>query len=262
MIPSLVKAWGEYESKGLVLLALSDESASQVEGYVSEHGITYPTAAGSGSKRGFKVSGIPAGFLIDHTGTIIWSGHPGGGEWVGMLDDALAKAEDAKPGWDPGQRPEFLNKSVSFAKAGELGKAWKNSESLRKKFAEEPGKIEAIDTFQKDFMARAATRTAALEPYYAAGLYFVASEYLEEQMKIFKGSPAETEWKALVKQWGKDKEIKELLDLDKKRMKAMEMAWDGKADKARDALSKLRKKAKGLVIFDEIQSNLEAVSRM
>jgi len=74
--------WGEYESKGLVVLALSDEGASTVEPFVEANGMTYPTGAGSGSGRGFKVAGIPAGFLIDHTGTILWSGHPGGNEWT------------------------------------------------------------------------------------------------------------------------------------------------------------------------------------
>ncbi|MCP4094126.1 MAG: hypothetical protein GY747_11820 [Planctomycetes bacterium] len=254
--------WGEYESKGLVVLALSDEGGSTVEPYVEKHGLTYPTGAGSGSKRGFKVGGIPAGFLIDHTGIILWSGHPGSNDWVGMLDKALLAAENAKPNWDPGERPELLKKAVKFAKAGELGKAWKESENCRKKAVDSPGSIEAIDLFQTDFLTRAATRTATLDEFYNSGTYFLATEFLEEQMAVFKGSPPEAEWKAMVKSWSKDKEIKTLLDLDKKRVKAMEMAWGGKADKAQAALLKLRKKAKGTIIFDTIQGNLEAVASM
>jgi hypothetical protein len=262
VIPHLVEVWGEYESKGLVILALSDESASTVEPFLSANGVTYPVGSGSGSKRLFQVSGIPAAFLIDHNGTILWSGHPGNGGWTGLLDDALAKAEQAKPGWDPGERPEFLNKAVSFAQQGALGKSWKETESLRSKVVDEPEKIAAIELFQADFLQRAAARTAELERFYTRGLYFGAQEFLAEQMKIFKGSPPEMEWAATVKSWSKDADIKALLDLDKKRVKAMELAWDGKADKARDALASLRKKAKGTAIYDEIQSNLEAVSKM
>jgi hypothetical protein len=254
--------WGEYESKGLVVLALSDEGGSTVEPYVEKHGLTYPTGAGSGSKRGFKVSGIPAGFLIDHTGTILWSGHPSSNDWVAMVDAALVAAEDAKPNWDPGERPELLKKAVKHAKAGELGKAWKESENCRKKAVDAPGSIEAIDKFQADFLERAAKRTASLNSYYSTGTYYEATMYLDDQMAIFKGSPPETEWKALVKSWSKDKEIKSLLDLDKKRVKAMELAWDGKADKAKAALTKLRKKAKGTIIFETIQESLQAVAGM
>lgn len=254
--------WGEYESKGLIVLALSDEGSSLVEPFVEEHAMTYPTGAGSGSMRGFKVGGIPAGFLIDHTGTILWSGHPGGNEWVAMLDDALLAAENAKPSWDPGERPELLSKAVKHARAGALGKAWKESESCRKKAVDSPGSIEAIDKFQADFLERAATRTAFLEEFYKSGTYYNATLFLEEQMAVFKGSPPEAEWKAMLKSWGKDSEIKLLLDLDKKRVKALELAWNGKADKAKAALTKLRKKAKGTILFDTIQENLEAVARM
>jgi len=254
--------WGEYESKGLVILALSDESASTVEPFIAANGMTYPVASGSGSKRLFQVSGIPAAFLIDHTGTILWSGHPGNGGWTGLLDDALEKAEQAKPGWDPGERPDFLKKAVSLAQDGALGKAWKESENQRSKMIDEPREIAAIDQFQADFLQRAAARTTELERFYVRGLYFGAQSFLEEQMKIFKGSPPEKEWADLLKSWGKDAAIKELLNLDKKRVKAMELAWDGKADKARNALVGLRKKAKGTAIYDEIQSNLEAVAKM
>jgi hypothetical protein len=262
VIPDLVEAWGEFESKGLVMLALSDESSSLVEEYIETHKIPYPTAAGSRSSNMFRVKGIPASFLLDHTGTIIWSGWPSEQAWMTLAEKALEKAKEAQPSWDPGERPDFLKRAVSFAKDGVLGKAWKETENLRKKFLEEPGKIEAIDLFQKDLLARAATRTAALDDFYTRGLYFVASEFLATEMKVFKGSPPEAEWKAMVKSWSKDPEIKKLMDLDKKRIKAMDMAWGGKADKARDALAKLRKKAKGLVIFAEIQTNLEFVSLM
>jgi hypothetical protein len=262
VIPDLVEVWEEFESKGLVMLALSDEPASLVEDYVAKHKISYPTASGSRSSDKFKVKGIPAGFLIDHTGTIIWSGFPSGQAWVTLAEKALEKAKDAQPGWDPGERPDFLKRAVSFAKDGVLGKAWKETESLRKKCAEEPGKMEAIELFQTDFLARAATRMEALDEFYTRGVYFLAAEHLETQMKIFKGSPPEAEWKAMLKSWSKDPEIKALMALDKKRVQAMEMAWDGKVEKAQNALVKLRKKAKGLVIFAEIQSNLESVSMM
>lgn len=262
MIPHLVEVWAEYEEKGLVMLALSGEASSVVEHYVEKNGVTYPTGSGSRSSQSYKVSGIPKAFLIDHTGKIIWSGHPNTNVWVDMLDKALAEANGTGDSWNPGERPAHLKKAVALAKKGTLGKAWNESETLKRKFVEEPGKMESIQKFQEDFLLHAKAITTSLDGYYARGVYFEASEFLNAQMKVFKGSPPTAEWKVMLKSWSKDSEIKTLMDLDKKRIKAMDLAWNGKADKARDALSKLRKKAKGLVIFAEIQSNLEAVSKM
>lgn len=244
------------------MLTMTSEASSVVEKYVKENGVTYPSGAGSRSHVGYQVSGIPKVFLVDHKGKIIWSGHPNTDVWVNMLDKALAEADGTADSWNPGERPAHLQKAVELANKGLLGKAWNEAQTLRKKFAEQPAKMESIEKFQEDFLLHAKSITASLDAYYMRGVYFEASEFLNAQIKVFKGSPPALEWKVMTKSWSKDDEIKTLMELDKKRIKAMDLAWKGKADKARDALTKLRKKAKGLSIFAEIQSNLEAVAKM
>lgn len=260
MIPDLVKVWDEYEPKGLVLLALSDEASGTIEKHIEKMGMTFPVASGAKGKRAYGVSGIPAGFLIDHTGKIIWSGNPGNKSWVNLVDDALAKAEQMADQWEPGDRPEYLKKAVSLAQKGEMGKAWRETENLMKKFAEEPVKRAEVANFQTDFEERAKLRTVYADSFGETGRYHEASLYLQGQIKVFKGSPAATAWEAQLKSWKKDAAIKKLMDLDKKRVKALEMVFDGKADKAKKDLLALNKKVQGTPLAGPVQEAYEMAS--
>lgn len=260
MIPDLVKVWDEYEPKGLVLLALSDEAAGTVEKHIEKMGMTFPIASGAKGKRAYQVSGIPAGFLIDHTGKIIWSGNPGGKAWVALLDDALAKAEQMSDQWDPGERADYLKKAVALAQKGEMGKAWRETDNLLKKFVEEPLKRAEVESFRTDFEERAKLRTEFAESFGETGRYHEASLYLQGQMKVFKGAPIATTWAETVKSWNKDPEIKKLIGFDKKRLKAIDMIFAGKADKAKKDLLSLNKKVKGTPLVGPVQEAYEMAS--
>ena len=254
--------WGEYEAKGLVVLALSDEAAGTVEKHIAAKGMTYPTAAGANSSRAYGVKGIPAGFLIDHTGTIIWQGNPHDSSWEGMLDAALTKAETMADRWDPGDRPEYLNKAVALARKGAMGKVWKETESLLQRFAEEPSKLAAVRDLQTAFQQRATSRMTQVTELTETGRYQEASDYLTAQIKTFKGSPPAAEWNALLKDWKKDAEIKQLMGLDKKRLKALQKAYDGKVDKAKRDLLALYRKAKGTRIASAVDDAYNLVATM
>lgn len=260
MIPDLVQVWDEYKPKGLVLLALSDEAAGTVEKHIEKMGMTYPIAAGAKGKRSYGVRGIPAGFLIDHTGKIIWQGNPGGHSWVALLDDALAEAEKMADQWDPGDRPDYLGKAVTLAKKGEMGKAWRETENLMKKFVDDPIKRVEVSTFQTDFVERAKLRSTFAESFGETGRYHEATLYLAGQVKVFKGSPIAAEWEATMKAWKKDAEIKKLMDFDKKRLKALDMIFDGKADKAKKDLVNLNKKVRGTPLVGPVQEAYELAS--
>jgi hypothetical protein len=244
------------------MLALSDEGGSTVEKMIEELGMVYPVAAGSGSKRAYGVSGIPSAFLIDHEGTIIWQGHPSGNGWVELLPEALARAEAMADQWDPGERAPELEKAVEAARAGEMTKTWKETDALLRRYVEDAAVLEKVEAFRKDFLARAALRTAQVEGMTAEGRYFEAQGYLERQSALYRGTPPAEEWDALVSNWKKDREIKELLALDKKRMQALQKAREGDKDKASKDLYKLIEKAEGTLLEAAMRAAYTLVGAM
>lgn len=252
--------WGEYEEKGLVILALSDEGKSTVEGMVDSLGMTYPTAAGAKSSRAYGVSGIPAAFLIGWDGRILWEGNPLGGSWEGMLDEALEEARKMADQWDPGEQPAYLKKAVSHALKGDMGKAWKESVSVASKLIDDVAATTAIQAFQAGLEERAAYRTTYAKDMIQEGRVYEASQFLEQAARVFKGAPAETTWSIEIKALKKDQ--KELYGLDKKRVDALEKAADGSPEKALKSLEKLLEKASGTPLYAIIQEDVGRVAAL
>lgn len=251
--------WDEFKDRPFKLLALTDESPSQIEKFVPEKGMTYPTGAGASnaSARAFGVSGYPSAYLINHEGVVIWKGHPSSLS-TGIIEEAIVAAEADGP-WDPGERHEVLDKAVEAAKAGKMGVAWKAAESARKKAGEDPLALDAIETFQDDLLERGAGRLAKAQKYTEDGRYFQAVEYLESQIAAYKGSPLEKEWKALIKVWLKDKDIKAQYGFDEDRRDALMDARNGDREKALKSLQKLMEKAEGLPIAARIKADFDAI---
>jgi tetratricopeptide (TPR) repeat protein len=251
--------WEEWKDKGFVILALSDESKSEIERFIESYKPTYPIGSGSRSGDRYGVQGYPSAFLIDHEGTVIWEGHPGDTTWETMIPTALAAAADMKDAWDPGERPAALKRAVDAAKAGTMGKAWKESELLKAKAAEDADLNAAIEAFQKDFLTRAGERTQRKSSYLTNGRYWEASLFFERQIKVFDGSPPAEEWKALLADWKKDKTAKANMDLDKRRLAALDKARAGEKDKAIKELRGLLEKAEGLAVKAAIQDSYQKV---
>lgn len=240
---------------------MSDEPASKVEKYVADKGINYPTAAGAtdASARAFGVGAYPSAYLIDHEGTVLWVGNFPDKIPASLLEQAIAAAESDSPNWDPGERHEVLSKAVSAAKDGQMGRAWKASESARKKAGEDAAAISAIDTFQADLRQRGDGRLVKAQAMADEGRLFQAVNYLEEQGKVYSGSPLAREWKDTMKAWMKDKGLKAQYDLDKKRVSALEKAQEGDFSKAIKDLQKLIDKAGSLPIVERLRSDYEAL---
>jgi hypothetical protein len=68
----------KFQSKGLTVLAVTDEGASETEKWVAEKGAKYAYAYDKGGKlaRHFGVRGIPDAVLVDAFGAVVWRGHP------------------------------------------------------------------------------------------------------------------------------------------------------------------------------------------
>lgn len=230
-----------------------------IEKYLPTKGIHYPTAAGgaASSFRSWGVKGRPSAYLIDHEGVVIWAGHPGGLS-DGIIEEAVARAEADGP-WEPGERHEVLDKAVKMAKDGKMGGAWKAAESARKKAADLPAAIAAIDAFQAEIRERGMRQLAKSTAMSEEGRYFQAAERLEAQLDVFKGAPFEDEWKDTIKAWTSSKECKTEYGLDKKRRAALAAAREGDIEKALKELKKLIEKAEGLTIEARLRADYEAL---
>lgn len=66
------KLYREYESKGLVVLAVSDEDRKTVEDYLQKNPYTFPVLLDPGRKTNtaFMIEGIPKSFIFDREGRL------------------------------------------------------------------------------------------------------------------------------------------------------------------------------------------------
>jgi hypothetical protein len=82
------------------VLAVTSEGTSDTEKWVASKGAKYAYAYDKGGKLSsyFGIRGIPAAVLIDASGTVVWSGHPGGID-ESAIEKAVAGALP-KPLWE------------------------------------------------------------------------------------------------------------------------------------------------------------------
>lgn len=254
-----MQLWDEYKDKNFVMLALSEESASEVEKIIGEYKPNYPIGAGSQYGTDYAVSGYPTAVLIDHKGEVIWRDNFLDQAARDLLDATLIEAERFSAKWEPGERAAELGRAVEAARKGEMGKAWKEAQTLRAKAIENPSLLSAIEGFEKDFLARAAYRTERKDLLLTTGRYWEATVFLEAEMKVFAGAPPAEDWKLATLEWKKDKTAKANLDLDKKRLAAIEKAREDR-DKALKELRSLREKAVGLAVEKAIQETYQKIA--
>lgn len=254
-----MKLWDEYKDRPFVLMALTDEAAGEVERKVMDvQKPTYPIGVGVNYDRSYAVSGLPTAVLIDANGVILWRDnffH----EAMGLLEEALVEVERFGAQWDPGQRHADLGRAVDAARKGEMGKAWKESQAARARAVENPELLAAVEGFEKDFLERAGWRTARKDEMLLTGRYYEATAFLEQEMKVFAGSPPADDWKAAVAEWRKDKTAKANMDLDKKRLAAVEKGMTDR-DKGLKDLRALRDKAEGLLVEQAIDASYKKLA--
>jgi peroxiredoxin len=72
-MPDLGALYKQFEGKGLVILAISDEEASKVKPFAAEQNIPYPILLDPGRKVNelFRIEGIPKSFVYDRNGELV-----------------------------------------------------------------------------------------------------------------------------------------------------------------------------------------------
>ena len=71
-MPDLEALYKNFQDRGLVILAISDEEASKVTPFLAERNITYPVLLDGGKiHQLFQVEGIPKSFVYDRDGKLV-----------------------------------------------------------------------------------------------------------------------------------------------------------------------------------------------
>lgn len=95
-LPKLRDLWNSNRSKGLEMVAISQESVADIEKYKTESGSDLPffTDADGSANKAYGIDGLPTTLLIGKDGHVLYSsvGAEMGGELDKDLVDAVAKA--------------------------------------------------------------------------------------------------------------------------------------------------------------------------
>jgi thiol-disulfide isomerase/thioredoxin len=127
-IGTLNKLYDKYAPQGLEIIALSqDRDEAMLAKFVNDKNIRYSVAIDRGTVNYFGVTGYPTTVLVDHTGKIIWRGHP----WDWGMEKNIKKALSNAPaahlaGVDLGA---FGNLKNELANAKTLGRAYQKIEA-------------------------------------------------------------------------------------------------------------------------------------
>jgi len=76
-VPHMNELHNQYGPRGLVIIAVSNEYVSAIDGFIKRYGLRYPVVQSTSAAGLYGVDSIPRAFLIDGTGRITWTGHPG-----------------------------------------------------------------------------------------------------------------------------------------------------------------------------------------
>jgi cytochrome c biogenesis protein CcmG/thiol:disulfide interchange protein DsbE len=82
--PALEQLWRDYRSRGVVVLGIDTNDASNdAEQFISTHRVTYPTVGGGGHLTGkYGIPGLPVTYVLNRQGHVV------GGQIDGPVSDA------------------------------------------------------------------------------------------------------------------------------------------------------------------------------
>lgn len=93
-LPHIQRLWRENKDKGLQVLAITDQTASEVAAFQSTLGFDLPFYLDEGgvTKKAFGINGLPTAMVIGKSGKVICMVMGAGTLVEGKLDDAVARA--------------------------------------------------------------------------------------------------------------------------------------------------------------------------
>src|SRR5262245_42969384 len=77
ILPLLTRIHDKYKSKGVVLVAISEDGKSRVEPFIEKERVNFVTASeGRESFHTYGVTEVPTAYLVDPDNKLVWKGHP------------------------------------------------------------------------------------------------------------------------------------------------------------------------------------------
>ena len=223
----------KYSSKGLTVIAITDEPRDLVDKYVEETGSTHPVIIeSSDSATSWGISGFPSSFVVGPDGKIAYSGHPSG--VTEELIEGLLKDVQLFP-----DVPKSLAGVVKKLEKSDMAGAMK----LLDKFLAAEGKPEeevaSANELKEWIDWRSTSAMDGAKAAYDKGDFYAASKNYTDVAATFKGLEVGAEAKAALDELLKDK--------DRKR----EVSAGGKLASAKVKARDLSKKKK-IKLFESI----------
>jgi hypothetical protein len=227
---------------------VTDESASLTEPWIEKHSASYAYAYDKGGKlkRWFGVNGIPHAILVDATGTIVWTGHPGSlGE--GDIEEHLAGTL-AKPLFEWPAAAKGVARSLT---KGDLAGALADAREL----SAEEGGADIVAQVQGLIEGR----VARVEGWLAAGNYLDVVESGSELAKGLTGHELQAKVQELVAKVEANADAKPVVEAQKRirKMRAKDPSKRNLIEGQIGDLEKIRDDLRGTYAAEEAAAYID-----
>ncbi|TDJ69084.1 MAG: redoxin domain-containing protein [Planctomycetota bacterium] len=223
MVPALNETYAKYAEQGLVIVGVTNESASLVDPTIAKNGITYPIGMvkGKAADAAYGVKGFPTVVLVGPDGVVLSKKrHP-----EAEIKEALKRAV-LIPTLE-GRQYSSINKLI---KKKSLGKAWKSIESMLAKSAGDEQLLVAKAAIEKSFAGRFDGALAMMDK----GAFGAALDSFGKMADIYDGYTRAPEAAANAKEIKKAPEAKDdLAAFSMLKTARAELAKGKKANRAR-----------------------------
>lgn len=252
-MPHLNELQSQFGSAGLTILGVTKETKEKTEPWIEDKGVKYPWAYDTGGEmqKAFGVSGIPAAFLIDAGGRVVWQGHPASLR-ESVIEDALKDSYKAMTRDWP-KSAKSVGKALS---KGDLGGALEKAKELA--VEDEFGK-----TLVTRIQGRIRLQVTGVEAAFAEGDVLAAFEAGEAIIKGLEGLPEAERVESILEQISKDKDLKaRMKDLEKlRKILSADMDKRKECDAVIDKLEKLLDGMEGTYVGDRIEAAISSVRK-
>ena len=231
---------------------MTDEGEKDTEGFIKSTGASYAYAYDKGGKlkSWFGVSGIPAAFLVDPSGKIVWSGHPGNLD-PKTIEKHLAGALP-KPLWDWSAGAKDVKAALLKRKyAAALAAAEKLSE------ADDGPNIRAA------IQSIVASRTASMKKALADGDFLSASTAADALVKDFDGLPEKADAAKVAEEVKANKDADRVIKAQKaiRDLQGQRLGKRKELDKAIEDVEKIKKDLAGTYAAKEAEEFLVTLNK-
>lgn len=242
-----------WKDKGLSILAVTSEGASDTEDFVESKGVRYAYAYDKGGKLGryFGVQGIPDAVLIDADGVVLWQGHPGALE-ESLLEKATVGAL-RHPLWE---WPD----SARAARGALLKRDFRTALEQARKLTPAADGIDIAAEVQRMVTARVGAMKGARE----RGDFLGAQELAQTLKKELSGLPEAEEAARVAAEIAADKEAQTVIKGQQRiaKLRAKNLGKKKERIAAMEELGKLKSEFAGTYVVAEADALIRHIAAL